>query len=69
MNPLLDTTLCVYGMDWNDKATGEVGTIARSRLTWTSSRPYRKGGVCHRHERGLAGWDPTNCIGPCCRSR
>ena len=22
--PLLNTTLCVYGMDWSDKATGAV---------------------------------------------
>ena len=69
--PLLDTTLCVYGMDWSDKATGAVTRhYCQEPIDLDKLPPYRKGhGVCHRHERGLAGWDPTNCSGPCCRSR
>ena len=69
--PVLDTALCVYGMDWNDKATGAVTRhYCQEPIDLDKLPPYRKGhGVCHRHERGLAGWDPTNCSGPCCRSR
>ena len=48
--PLLDTTLCVYGMDWNDKATGEVTRhYCQEPIDLDKLPPYRKGhGVCPR---------------------
>ena len=66
---VLDATLCVYGMDWKDKSTGEVTRhFCQEPIDLDKLPPYRVGqGVCHRHERGLGGWNPSNCVGPCCR--
>ena len=54
---------CVYQMTWTDKVTGEktIHTCG-DEIDPTKIAPYRQGhGVCHRHERGLAGWSPSNC--------
>ena len=66
---VLNATLCVYGMDWKDKATGEVTRhYCQEPIDLDKPPPYHQGhGVCHRPEHGLAGWNPTNCVGPCCR--
>lgn len=59
---------CIYSMDWKDQATGEITRhYCGQPIEPEKIAPYRAGhGVCHRHERGLAGWNPTNCVGPCC---
>ena len=56
------TSTCNYVMVWKDPNTDE-------RTRWQCNEnidperiaPYRQEhGVCHRHERGLAGWTPGN---------
>ena len=66
---VLDATLRVYGMDWKDKATGEVTRhYCQEPIELDKLAPYRQDhGVCHRPERGLGGWSPSNCVGLCCR--
>ena len=65
----LDTSRCMYGMDWTDKGTRVVTNhFCQEDIDETKLAPYRRGhGVCHRHEHGLGGWTPSNCVGPCCR--
>ena len=59
---------CIYQMTWTDKVTGEktIHTCGEE-IDSTKIAPYRQGHrVCHRHERGLAGWNPSNCKGVYC---
>ena len=61
---------CIYQMTWTNKSTGEktIHTCGKE-IDSAKIAPYRQGhGVCHRHEWGLAGWNPTNCVGSCCIS-
>ena len=59
---------CVYQMIWTEQSTGEQSTHTCGReIDLAKIAPYRQWhGFCHRHEHGLAGWKPTNCVGSCC---
>ena len=43
-NLVLDATLCVYGMDWKDKSTGEVTRhFCQESIDLDKLAPYRVG--------------------------
>ena len=71
MTTATETKLCLYTMTGTNKATGELTRHVCGELVDPDRiAPYRRGhGVCHRHERGLAGWSPITVGGLAANNR